>query len=135
MILFINTTRDLHRFGVITDQKSYFTEVALGRELSTKIFSEIIKLLKKQKADWQSITKVIVATGPSTSYTGQRIGVSVANALAYGLNVPVYGFSEAELKNFSATIKNIQADKKTKFTRPALCLYAGAPHITKRKAK
>lgn len=44
------------------------------------------------------LTQIKVETGPG-SFTGLRVGVAVANALAYSLNIPVNGKKiETELK-------------------------------------
>jgi tRNA threonylcarbamoyladenosine biosynthesis protein TsaB len=58
------------------------------RMLAETIHSKIEELLKKEKLDWQSIGGIVCFAGPG-SFTGLRIGLSVGNALAYGLSVPI----------------------------------------------
>ncbi len=58
------------------------------RELSTTIHKKIKELLDLQKLDWQSIEGLVVYKGPG-SFTGLRIGFSVANALSYGNSIPI----------------------------------------------
>src|SRR3989304_8722745 len=48
----------------------------------------IIKILKKNKASFSDLTAVEVNPGPG-SFTGTRVGVSVANALGFALNIPI----------------------------------------------
>lgn len=45
--------------------------------------------------DLNKLEGIVVFVGPG-SFTGLRIGVSVANALSYGLGVPIVGGSGAE---------------------------------------
>lgn len=50
----------------------------------------INKILKKNKLKFKDLKGIEVEIGPG-SFTGLRVGVSVANALAYSLNIPVNG--------------------------------------------
>lgn len=50
----------------------------------------IEKLLKSQKIDFKDLKGIEVETGPG-SFTGLRVGVSVANALGFSLGIPVNG--------------------------------------------
>ncbi len=50
----------------------------------------IEKLLSKNRLEFKDLTAIEVETGPG-SYTGLKVGVSVANALGYSLNIPVNG--------------------------------------------
>ncbi len=59
-----------------------------GRELSLTILARITELLREHNLDFHSLDGVIVYNGPG-SFTGLRIGVSVANTLAYGLRIPI----------------------------------------------
>lgn len=47
-------------------------------------------LLKKYKLKLTDIDTIRVETGPG-SFTGLRVGVSIANALGYALNISVNG--------------------------------------------
>ena len=49
-----------------------------------------MNLLKKQNLNWSDLEAIVCFKGPG-SFTGLRIGLSVANSLAYGLNIPVIG--------------------------------------------
>lgn len=57
---------------------------------SQKLLSFISESLKKENLELSDLTAIEVATGPG-SFTGLRVGVSVANALAFSLNIPVNG--------------------------------------------
>lgn len=58
------------------------------RQLAETIHKKIDGLLKSQNAEWVSIKGVVVFAGPG-SFTGLRIGFSVANTLGGGLDIPV----------------------------------------------
>ena len=57
---------------------------------SQSLLPAIAKILKKNKKTLSDIKAVEVNTGPG-SFTGTRVGVSVANALGFALNIPVNG--------------------------------------------
>lgn len=58
----------------------------------------ILKLLQTTKYQLPNLKGIEVATGPG-SFTGLRIGVSVANALGFSLGIPVNGKRrETEIK-------------------------------------
>lgn len=50
----------------------------------------IIKLLKQQGLGFKDLTGIEVEVGPG-SFTGLRVGASVAQALGFTLNIPVNG--------------------------------------------
>lgn len=50
----------------------------------------ISKLLDREKLTFKDLKAIEVETGPG-SYTGLRVGVSVANALGFALGIPVNG--------------------------------------------
>ena len=63
------------------------------RQLAETLTAEIEALLAKYQYELSDITGVAVYQGPG-SFTGLRIGISVANALASGLSVPTYPLDE-----------------------------------------
>ena len=50
----------------------------------------IEKILKKYKIQFSQLSAIEVNTGPG-SFTGVRVGVSIANALGFALKVPING--------------------------------------------
>jgi len=58
------------------------------RELSAAIHHRLQELLERQHKTLPDIAGIVCYKGPG-SFTGLRIGFSVANALAYGLHIPI----------------------------------------------
>jgi tRNA threonylcarbamoyladenosine biosynthesis protein TsaB len=97
------------------------------RTLADTIHLKLEELLKRNLLTWQKIEGIVCFKGPG-SFTGLRIGLSVANALAYSLKCPI----------ISATGKNWQKDgiKKLlagKDEKVALPHYGSEANITKPK--
>ncbi|MBW3538221.1 tRNA (adenosine(37)-N6)-threonylcarbamoyltransferase complex dimerization subunit type 1 TsaB [Candidatus Parcubacteria bacterium] len=59
-----------------------------GRQLSDQLLSKVKQLLQAHELAWRDFEGIIVFKGPG-SFTGLRIGVTVANTLAYSLGIPV----------------------------------------------
>lgn len=68
----------------------------LKKNHSLRAMPAIEALLKECGLAPQDLDKVIVANGPG-SYTGVRIGVSIAKTLAWSLNIPVAAVSSLEV--------------------------------------
>lgn len=91
MILHINTkdqkvtTVSLKKAGKVT--KTLSEENKYG---SQALLPLIEKVLKDDKLDINELTGIEVEAGPG-SFTGLRVGVSVANALGFSLAIPVNG--------------------------------------------
>jgi tRNA threonylcarbamoyladenosine biosynthesis protein TsaB len=95
------------------------------RSLSDTILKSIDTVLVSQEMQLTDVSHIIVYQGPG-SFTGLRIGISVANALAYGLGVPVVGLSgEYWLET--------PFDKEARSSGPVLPFYGQDAHITKPK--
>jgi tRNA threonylcarbamoyladenosine biosynthesis protein TsaB len=59
-----------------------------GRDLSTELLTTIDTLRSAAGIELADIHGIVIFQGPG-SYTGLRIGFSVANALGYALQIPV----------------------------------------------
>ena len=94
------------------------------RQLAETIQRKIDELLRLQRRTLQDIEKVCVYRGPG-SFTGLRIGISVANALAYSLQIPIAG---AEGENWLK--ESLQSEPAP---GPIVPMYGFDPHITKQK--
>lgn len=87
MKLFIDTS-DREKVIVHVDGKVFETKAV--QNSSQKLLPFIDEVLKKSKKTVDDITEIEVNTGPG-SFTGLRVGVAVANTLAWVLKVPVNG--------------------------------------------
>ncbi len=87
MKLYINTS-SAEKIVIGIDDKKFETQAR--QKSSQKLLPFIDELLKKSDKKIEDITEIEVNTGPG-SFTGLRVGVSVANALGWVLDVPVNG--------------------------------------------
>ena len=92
MILKINTTIAQKVTVELVDPKSGKKDQLIQtQKLGSQVLLPMIaKILKKNKANFSDLTAVEVNVGPG-SFTGTRVGVAVANALGFALNIPVNG--------------------------------------------
>jgi tRNA threonylcarbamoyladenosine biosynthesis protein TsaB len=68
----------------------------LKKNHSVRIMPAIQTLMKDCERVPADLTKIVVAKGPG-SYTGVRIGVTIAKTLAWTLNIPLVGISSLEI--------------------------------------
>ena len=87
MKLYIDTSSS-EKIVVGLDEKKFETPAKKGA--SQRLLPFIVELLKKEGKDLKEIKEIEVNTGPG-SFTGLRVGVSVANALGWALKIPVNG--------------------------------------------
>lgn len=57
---------------------------------SSTVLPNIISILHDAKKSWHDLGAITVVKGPG-SFSSIRIGVTIANTLAYALKIPVYG--------------------------------------------
>ena len=74
----------------IDDLQLSYEEWEAHRQLAETLHGKIQQLLEAQHMHLSDIKGIVVFEGPG-SFTGLRIGISVANALSYGLKIPVIG--------------------------------------------
>ena len=72
----------------------------------TRLMPSIAELLEQAGCSWQEIERIAVGRGPGT-FTGLRIGVSTARALARSLDCPLVGVSTLE----SLALNAVQASE------------------------
>lgn len=73
-----------------TDEGVDTVEEVLEGKRAQIVLPIIDELLKKHGLTPKDLTGIEVNEGPG-SFTGVRVGVSIANALAFGLGIPVNG--------------------------------------------
>lgn len=133
MILIMDTAGDRAFIGLWDDKWLAKIDWEAGRSLSSEIILKLEDQFKKSGKTFEETSSVIVAKGPG-SFTGLRIGLSVANALAYGLKIPIVGV--ADKTNYDDILKAGQKllVNETKFIDPVTPEYGREPNISKPKS-
>lgn len=128
MILAIKTDQaqaDLHLYqdGKLVDSYSWLA----GRQLSDTLLQKITQLLKNNKVRLEDLKAIVVYQGPG-SFTGLRIGISIANSMAYSLDIPVLASGGTEWVKEASS--GLNADN---YTIGAIPVYGAAANITKQR--
>lgn len=87
MKLYLDST-DNKKTLIRLDGEEFTKDVPTPRDQN--VFGFLVECLKAKKVTAKDITEVEVNPGPG-SFTGTRIGITVGNALAYGLNIKING--------------------------------------------
>lgn len=97
IILLIDTTNNQEvSVGLRIDNKKYIDKRKLDSKKREIVLNLVQNLVKKHKIKLGDLTEIEVNPGPG-SFTGIRVGVSIANALGFALNIPVNGKIGGEL--------------------------------------
>lgn len=127
MILAIRTDRPEAELYLLKDDSTILDQYVWSahRELSDTLISNIENLLSKNSQELTDVSQVLVYQGPG-SFTGLRIGVTVANTLGYVLDVPVAG---GQGEDWLVTIKEDSRSQKelNKFVIP---IYGADANVT-----
>jgi tRNA threonylcarbamoyladenosine biosynthesis protein TsaB len=95
-----------------------------GRQLSDQLLEAIKALLQRHGRSWSDVKGLVVFRGPG-SFTGLRIGATVANAIAYARDLPIVGTSgQAWMTEGGQKLRLGQNDVQ------AIPLYGSEPNIT-----
>ena len=88
-LLGFDTSSDYLVLGISDGERMLYSEsILLGRKHSTELFARLEKALKKARLTLKELDGFVVGQGPG-SFTGLRIGISIAKALAYSLKKPI----------------------------------------------
>jgi tRNA threonylcarbamoyladenosine biosynthesis protein TsaB len=96
-ILAIDTSNYTLGIALVDDNKvigEYITNMKVNH--SIRAMPAIQNLMKDCGITPKQLSKLVVARGPG-SYTGVRIGVTIAKTLAWSLNIPLVGVSSLEI--------------------------------------
>jgi tRNA threonylcarbamoyladenosine biosynthesis protein TsaB len=128
IILTIRTDKPEAEIGIYENEERLTYETwQAHRELAETIHKKIQEILSKLNKNWNDIEGIVCYKGPG-SFTGLRIGLTVANALAYAQNIPIVARSDPDwLRN---GLKDLLAGQNDKIALPE---YGAEPNITKPK--
>ena len=83
-----STSNEQIKVGLKKDGKVIWVYSKIKVKSSQAVLPLVDKLLKKHKISVQDLDSIEVNAGPG-SFTGVRVGVSIANALSFALKIPV----------------------------------------------
>lgn len=100
-ILYIDTSSS-YLYSAILDDTKVLAEVKkeFGTSLSEESLPEIAKLFERANLKPKEIEKIIVVNGPG-SFTGIRIGITIAKTYAWALNLDIIPISALEAMSIS----------------------------------
>lgn len=91
MVLTIRTDKPESEIGLLDGEKRLnYVKWEAHRQLAETIHLKLKDILGKQRITLSDLGGIVVYEGPG-SFTGLRIGISVANALSYSLDIPIIG--------------------------------------------
>ena len=102
--LFIDTHDELINVSMVLKNDIFTKEVISGSH-STHLLPLINNMLKEKKIKLNDFNRVVVVNGPG-SFTGIRIGLTVAKTISYSLNIPIYIISSLKAYLVSSNLDN-----------------------------
>ncbi len=127
MILALKTDGAVTGMLLINDADRKHVQWDSGRKLSDELLGRIEGFMNDNAASLTDLTGIIIFSGPG-SFTSLRIGHTVANALADGLNIAVIGAEGEDWLD-----QGIKVLPSTAPGHPALPFYGADANITKPK--
>lgn len=125
IFLTIRTDKPEAEIGLFDgDKQLAYEKWQAHRELAETIHHKIADLLTDQKLTLADVEGVAAYQGPG-SFTGLRIGLTVANALAYAQEVPVVAVGGEDWIEHAARL--LPDAPKASYAMPE---YGGEAHIT-----
>jgi len=124
MILLLDTSTPICKLSLIDGQDRFDTEWQADRTLAKGLLKYIASNLTAHGKTWTNITAIGVYQGPG-SFTGLRIGLTVANTIADAQAIPIVG-GQGEIwqQDVLAKLKSGENDQIV------LPFYGGDAHIT-----
>ncbi len=125
MIVLLDTSTPTCQIAVVTADQTFNYQWDAGRELARGLLAFVEQSLKKNNGEFTDIAGIGVMKGPG-SFTGLRIGLTVANTLADSLNIPIVGeVGEQWQQDATTRLRSGETDGVV------LPLYGAQAHITK----
>jgi tRNA threonylcarbamoyladenosine biosynthesis protein TsaB len=128
LILTIRTDKPEAEVGLFDNQDQLMYEIWYAhRELSITLHQKIEDILASKGKKLQDLQGIVGFAGPG-SFTGLRIGLTVANTFAYSLSIPVVATQEEDWIK-----KGISRMLAGDYDKIALPEYGAPAHITIQK--
>ncbi len=104
-ILYIDTSSS-YLYSAITEDDEIIASVKeeFGQSLSEIALPKIVEMFDKNHLSPESVDKIIVVNGPG-SFTGIRIGITIAKVYAWSLNIPITTIYSLEAMSISSKKK------------------------------
>lgn len=103
MILFIDTHEELITVALKTKDNLYIKTKESEYSHSIYTMPMIASLFDDNNLDIKDLEKIIVVNGPG-SFTGIRIGLSIAKTISYALNIPIKTISSLKAYLISSNL-------------------------------
>lgn len=121
--LYIDTSSSFLYTGIINDNKiEAEIKEEYGHKLSEMALPEIVSMFEKNKLQAKDVDKIIVVDGPG-SFTGIRIGITIAKVYAWSLKTPITTITSLEAMAVSSnadTYKVPMLDARRKYVFAAI---------------
>jgi len=128
IILTIRTDKPEAEIGLFDNETKLAYEAwHAHRELAETIHKKIVMLLNGSGKTFADLGGIVAYQGPG-SFTGLRIGLTVANTLAYAQNIPIVASATDDW--IPLGIARLQVGENDKIALPE---YGSEAHITQQK--
>ncbi len=95
-ILYIDTSSSYLYTGIVEDNTLIESvKEDLGQDLSRVALPKIVEMFEKHNLEAKDINKIIVVNGPG-SFTGIRVGLTIAKVYAWSLDIPITTITSLE---------------------------------------
>ena len=100
-ILYIDTSSSYLYSAIVEDEKLIASvSEEYGQSLSEVALPKIVEMFDKNKLSPKDVVKIIVVNGPG-SFTGIRIGITIAKVYAWTLKIPITTITSLEAMSIS----------------------------------
>ena len=112
--LFLDTHSSKTRIVLYKEEQPIIKkEIETEKNQSSRIMPILLEVLEEAKIEINKIKEIIIVNGPG-SFTGVRIGVTIAKTLAYTLNIPIKEMSSLLVKAVSIPHEKVNVIEREK---------------------